>query len=202
MPQNTGHAFRLGAGRILRISLPEGPQVVDLNVFNAENPQERFAASTTRTVVGAHAAIGSELLSVPPFERPLMRVVADSLAGATAETPPAGTGEVHGTHDLLFPSCTRNVRRRVYGTASPGCYENLTAALAPCGLDALVHDPLNLFMTTGIDADGRLYFRPSVARRGDFVELQAEVDCVVALSTCPGACNGPVGHPILVEAHD
>ncbi len=57
-----------------------------------------------------------------------------------------------------------------------------------------MHDVVNLFMCTGYQRGTNQYFmKASPARRGDFVELFAEIDLLVALSTCPGGDCG-AGH--------
>jgi uncharacterized protein len=54
-------------------------------------------------------------------------------------------------------------------------------------------------MTTGIDDDHRLFYLDSAAKKGDYVELYAEIDTMCAISACPGGCNGPVNHGLTVE---
>jgi hypothetical protein len=39
----------------------------------------------------------------------------------------------------------------------------------------------------------------SAAKKGDYVELYAEIDTMCAISACPGGCNGPVNHGLMVE---
>jgi uncharacterized protein YcgI (DUF1989 family) len=74
----------------------------------------------------------------------------------------------------------------------PNCRDNLTRAVIELGLTAEdVHDPFNIFMTTGLDQDGRLFYVPSSAKRGDHIEMYAEMDCICAVSACPGASSGP-----------
>jgi uncharacterized protein YcgI (DUF1989 family) len=68
----------------------------------------------------------------------------------------------------------------------------LKRALEEIGFSsAYVHDAFNIFMTTGMDEKQRLFFLEPEAKKGDFVELYAEIDTVVAISCCPGGCNGP-----------
>ena len=61
-------------------------------------------------------------------------------------------------------------------------------------------------MCTGFDASGRYRMKASPARRGDFLELFAEIDLLAALSTCPGgdcaaghSSDAAACHPITVE---
>jgi uncharacterized protein len=188
----SGGAFWVEAGRAFRVGLPDGPQVVDMNLFNPEEPRETFGASVTRTLEGTHLRAGSVLYSCPPWEHALCRITADTLADRN--------GPSARSHDLLFGRCSRAYRERAYGLSDQGCQEILEAAAAQAGVPAgLVHDAFNLFMTTGIGADGRPFFIDSVARAGDYVELQALADCIVVISACPGRSSGPAHHTVEVQ---
>jgi uncharacterized protein YcgI (DUF1989 family) len=74
------------------------------------------------------------------------------------------------------------------------------AAIAERGLVANeVHDPFNVFMTTGLNAEGRPFYLPSDAKQGDFVELIAEINCLVAISACPGGSSGPASRSLQID---
>jgi uncharacterized protein YcgI (DUF1989 family) len=95
-------------------------------------------------------------------------------------------------HDILGGRCSRRYREKRYGQATPGCQEILAAAIAPFDLGPEnVHDAFNLFMVTGIDEDDRFFLEIADAREGECVALRAEVDCLVAVSSCPGGCTAP-----------
>jgi uncharacterized protein YcgI (DUF1989 family) len=65
-----------------------------------------------------------------------------------------------------------------------------------------VHDPFNIFTTTEMNADGRPFYLPCDARKSDYVELIAEIDCLVAISACPGGSSGSESRPLAVETFD
>jgi uncharacterized protein YcgI (DUF1989 family) len=93
-------------------------------------------------------------------------------------------------HDVVMGRCSQKLREWRYQQATPGCQEILAAAIEPFGLGPEhVHDPLNLFMATALGEDERFFFDASDAREGEFVDLRAEIDCLVAISACPGACT-------------
>lgn len=191
----SGAMFSARKGQSFRVGLPDGPQVVDMNLFNPEEPRETFGASVTRTLEGTHLSAESVLFSCPPWERELCRITEDTLS------------DCHGPgarpHDLLFGRCSRAYRERVYGLSDQGCQEILEAAAAQAGIAAgLVHDAFNLFMTTGVGPDGRPFFIDSVARAGDYVELRALADCIVVISACPGRSSGPIHHAVEVHCAD
>src|ERR687883_53663 len=94
IPVRSGRAWTAPAGRVVRFSIVEGPQGLDLNLWNRHDPRERFWAARTRQFYGAHVTTGDRLWSTLPFLRPLATIVADSLAyGRDADGA--------GCHDLL-----------------------------------------------------------------------------------------------------
>lgn len=74
----------------------------------------------------------------------------------------------------------------------PNCQDNLARAVAAFDLTPdYVHDVFNIFMITGIDDQDRLFFLESDAKKGDYIDLYAEIESIVAISSCPGGCSGP-----------
>jgi uncharacterized protein YcgI (DUF1989 family) len=62
--------------------------------------------------------------------------------------------------------------------------------------------PLNLWMNIPVHDGGGLDFLPPVSKPGDYVVFRAEMDAVIAFSSCPqdqGPVNGVDCTP--VEAH-
>ena len=79
IPIRTGRAWKVPAGYVFRIVTIEGPQVGDLNIWNAHNPRERLWASRTRQLQAAHVTTFDRLWSTLPYLRPLATITADSL---------------------------------------------------------------------------------------------------------------------------
>lgn len=182
IPVRSGRAWEVPAGHVCRLEIVQGPQVLDLNLWNRHNPRERFWASRTRQFHGAHVTTGHRLWSTLPFLRPLATIVADSIAyGLDADGA--------GCHDLLGTRCDPYVNQLLSGEAYDfHCHSNLTRAVLPWGLTELdVHDVINVFQVTGLmPGDERYFMKPCPARVGDHFELFAEVDLLAAASTCPG----------------
>lgn len=175
-----GAAWPVRRGQICRITTIDGPQAGDLNVWNLDNPRERFWAARTRMLEGTHVSTFGRLWSNRPYHRPLLTIVRDTL--------PAEPSALGGRcHDLLGTGCDPFIWRLMNGTDfDRTCYNNLARAIAPYHLTEFdVHDVLNLFMRTGLDAAGMYVMEPVPAVRGDFVEFVAEVDLLCALSACP-----------------
>ena len=192
----TGIAFEVASGQVLRVVLAEGPQVVDFDVFNRDNLKERFSSSVTRSNGGAHLTTGHTLTSIPPYLNPMFTITAD-----TVEHQPNSKGTV--SHDLLFGRCNWRVRKEQYNSDINGCQENIAGVIAAYGLEPEdVHDPLNIFMNTALNEAGKPIFVDPDAVAGDYLELQAEMNCLVAASICPGRSSGPEPHPVHFEIYE
>ena len=184
LPIRSGRAWTVDSQHVVRISTPEGPQVGDLNIWNAANPRERFWAARTRQLHASHVTTFDRLWSCLPYLRPMMTIVADTLGGATY-----GVDRWGGRcHDLLGTRCDPYVNCMLTGDEYDfHCHSNLTRAVLPFGLTEFdVHDVLNVFQVTGLDSQGRYFMEASPAKVGDYIEFFTEQAVLMALSTCPG----------------
>jgi len=182
IPIRSGRAWVVPAGHVCRIKTVDGPQVGDLNIWNLHNPRERFWAARTRQLQAAHVTTYDRLWSTLPYLRPLATITRDTLEGYGVD---AEGGRVH---DTLGTRCDPYVNRMLTGEDDDWhCHSNLTRAVAPWGLTEFdVHDVLNVFQCTGLNGRDEYFMKDCPARPGDFFELFAETDLLMALSTCPG----------------
>lgn len=206
IPVRSGYAFKAPAGSVVRFSTIEGPQVLDVNLWDFANPRERFWAARTRQFHGAHLTTGHRLWSTLPFLRPIATVVSDSIAYGV-------DNDGAGCHDLLGTRCDPYVNQLLSGTSYDyHCHSNLVRAVMPFGLTEYdVHDVINVFQVTGLmPEDERYFMKACPAQIGDFFELFCEIDLLIAASTCPGgdlsvplwgpdAGAEPICRPILTE---
>lgn len=196
IPRGTGKAFEVRTGQVFHLEQAAGgQQVADVNIFNLADPTEQLWTAATARQQSMHIDTGAELISTPPAERPIMRLVANTMKVSRS---PRGTLP----HDVMVGRCTQKNRGQRYGpeNATPGCQENLAGAIAAFGLPAsMVHNPFNAFMRTMVDEQDRPIFEPSDAEPGDYIELLALVDCLVAVSACPGQSSGPAATGLLAE---
>lgn len=208
VPARDAASIRVPAGSFLRIFCPEGPQVGDLNLFNAHDLTERFYSGKTRALHGTHVTTGHRLWSSFPGLRPMATVVQDSLDWYGID---AFGGSVH---DVIGTRCDPYTHRLLSGgTYHHCCHSNLTRALAEAtGLplreaEALVHDVLNVFMCTGFTRDtGQYFMKASPVRAGDAITFLAEIDLLAVLSACPGgdcgsehSSDAAACHPLRME---
>ncbi|KAJ5720569.1 uncharacterized protein N7483_008503 [Penicillium malachiteum] len=196
----SGQAWVVPAGHICRLTTPNGPQVGDLNIWNANNPRERMWAARTRQIHASHVSVGDRLWSNLPYLRPLVTITGDSLGGGQLHDVLGPDGKrrpdvVFGTtqfggrvHDLMGTRCDPYVNLLMGGeTFDFHCHSNLTRAVVPYGLTELdVHDVLNVFQVTGLDEEGKYFMETSPAKPGEYFEFFAEVEVLCALSACPG----------------
>lgn len=177
----SGIAVKIPANSVFRITTPEGPQVCDLNIWNAHNPRERFWAARTRQLHSAHVSTYDRLWSNLPYLRPLVTITADTMSARHDEWG----GRVH---DTLGTRCDPYVDKLLSGEDNDNhCHSNLYRAVLPYGLTEFdVHDVLNVFQVTGLNEYDQYFMEASPATKEDYFELFAEQDLLVAISACPG----------------
>ena len=208
VPPREGSCFHVPAGGFFRITSVEGPQVGDLNLWNANNLDERFYSGKTRAIHGTHITTGERMWSNLPYLRPMVTIIEDTLGWY-------GMDEYGGSiHDVIGTRCDPYTHHLLAGEDYHHCcHSNLSRALADetgrplREVEMQVHDVLNVFMCTGFTRDtGQYFMKASPVRPGDHVEFFAEIDLLGALSACPGGdCSSTHSsdeaacHPLLVE---
>ena len=203
-----GACFHVPTGGFFRISSVEGPQVGDLNLWNAHNLDERFYSGKTRAIHGTHITTGERMWSNLPYLRPMATIIEDTLGWY-------GMDEFGGSiHDVIGTRCDPYTHHLLAGDDYHHCcHSNLSRALADetgrpiKEVEMQVHDVLNVFMCTGFTRDtGQYFMKASPVRPGDYIEFFAEIDLLGALSACPGgdcssthSSDAAACHPLLVE---
>ena len=192
VPPRDGACFEVPAGSFFRIVSVDGPQVGDLNLWNAADLSERFFSGKTRQLHATHVSTGDRLWSSLPGLRPLATITHDTLDWYGWDD------DGGGIHDVIGTRCDPYTNFMLKGVDYHYCcHSNLTRALSlarklPLAEAELhVHDVLNVFMCTGFTRDTHQYFmKASPVRPGDYIEFFAEIDLLGALSTCPGGDCG------------
>ena len=189
VPPREAATFNVPRGGFFRISSIEGPQVGDLNLWNAHNLSERFYSGKTRALHGTHLTTGDRMWSAFAHLRPLATIIEDTLDWY-------GIDEFGGSvHDVIGTRCDPYTHALLSGgdLYHHCCHSNLTRALADHldvplkEAEAHVHDVLNVFMCTGFTRDtGQYFMKASPVRPGDYLEFFAETDLLGALGACPG----------------
>lgn len=169
------------AGKTLRLVDLEGRQAIDFLCYNAHDTAERYCAADTMKIAGSlYVGKGTKLYS--DLGNVLFTVTDDTC----------------GRHDTIGGCCSRESNFVRYGVREgPNCRDNLLAALARFGLgkkDIVAN--LNFFMYVPIGANGEMAIVDGLSKPGDYIDLRAEMDVLVALSNCP-QINNPANnyHP-------
>lgn len=190
LPPRGKIAREIRRGQIMRVVDLEGRQVGDLVAFNQADLAEKFWISNTIRLNGTvFVTTGHVLYS--ELSNPMFTILADTC----------------GRHDLLAGSCNAQIDKVRYGVdAHYGCVENFVAALAPYGIERKdIPMSLNFFMNCPVDSSGAWTIATPVSKAGDYVDLRAEMDCVVALSNCPqdlNPCNDGQPKPLQLIIHN
>ena len=184
IPAGRGLGVPLAKGCKLRIINTSGSQCVDTWAFPASDPDAWLSLEHCREIVERIYFEPGDTL-IDNRYRPLFTVIAD--------TSPGG-------HDTLIAACSREMYVMAGAAADhANCADNLAVALAAHGRELpFTPGPWNLFMLAPV-ADGRQieYIRPN-SKPGDYVEIVAETDCLMAFSACPDdvyPINGGDGKP-------
>ena len=188
VPARRGKAARLNAGQTIKVINTHGQQVVDTWAFNADDLNEHMSMEHWRpTVQKIIPEIGDAL--VTNKRRPILTLTEDTSSGI---------------HDTLMAACD-SYRYGLLGCTEyhDNCTDNLHAAMRQLGLTAPeTPSPLNLFMNIPVSNGRELSFCEPETKPGDYVCLRAELDCIIAFSTCPQdilPINGKAGIP--TEVH-
>ncbi|MGJ8544436.1 MAG: urea carboxylase-associated family protein [Sulfitobacter sp.] len=207
-PPRDAACFTVPAGHFFRITSTEGPQVGDLNLWNAHDLSERFYSGKTRALHGTHVTRGHRLWSSFPALRPMATLTHDTLGWYGID------GFGGSVHDVIGTRCDPYTHNLLSGgDYHHCCHSNLTRALAAHlnlplpEAEPHVHDVLNVFMCTGFTRDtGQYFMKASPVRPGDYLEFFAEIDLLGALSACPGgdcsaqhSSDAAACHPLLIE---
>lgn len=165
----------LPRGEALRITLAEGPAAVSMVAWNLRDPSERLNYADTVKVQWT-AALGRGRVLFSDMGRVMLSLVEDSC----------------GAHDALVGGSTAASNAARYGGDGSGrppprnTRDNLRLAAGKHGLDRRDVPPcVTFFAPVRTDGEGRFVWQADRRRRGDFVDLRAEMDLLVALSNCP-----------------
>ena len=188
IPPRDAKCFTVKAGQFFRVECFEGSQVGDLNLFNADNLNEKFYSGKTRALYGTHLSVGDKMYSNFPYLRSMATITWDSLDWYGYDNDGASV------HDVIGTRCDPYTLKLLSGDDYHYCcHSNLLRALIKeKGIDMnkaenLIHDVLNVFMCTGFTNDTKQYFmKASPSRKGDYLEFYAETNILGILSACPG----------------
>jgi uncharacterized protein len=171
-------AFTMRAGQGCRVIDVEGKQVADFICFNLHDFADKFSPENTQSLNGAlFLTRGHHLYSTKATQ--LMTITADTC----------------GVHDLIAGSCSEHTNAFRYGVrGTPNCRSNFDRVLKPHGiLLAEIPYSFNIFMNVPISPEGKTAIQEPKSKPGDYLDLRANIDLLIAISNCPqerNPCNG------------
>ena len=171
VPPSGGRAVRVDQGQRIRITTPKGAQAADFFAYNAESTGEWLSAS--------HSWVSNFCIKPRQGDRFLSRFRRPMLSFAED-----GAG---GVHDMMLAACDQ-ARYEFFGHEGPhaSCSENLCVAMRRLGHQIdVVPQPINFFTNTKVEADGTLVSPPNSVPPGAYVELEALMDLICVVSSCP-----------------
>jgi len=185
-------AFEMTKGQVLRIVDLEGKQVTDVGAFNLSDLGEKLNAENTMLINGTIRPTTGHVLCSDDCA-PMFTVIADSV----------------GRNYLAGAVCSEEanfVRYGVRGTRN--CRDNLTMAVSRWGISKRqIQGAFAAFLNIVHHPDGRVEIAEPLSKPGDFIDLRAEMDMLVAVTNCPqerNPCNAwnPTAVKIVVYTPD
>lgn len=168
--RQSGMAFRLKKGERLKVIDPEGEQVSDMVVFNADEHGEKFSAGKTMD-----------------FSETILITQGHYLWSNRSNKMMYIEKDTNGRNDLLLAPCSKETFEIQYDHKGyhPSCYENLSTNLAEYGIEPdEIPTAFNIFMNVQFQPDGKLSVDPPTSKAGDHVIFVAQMDLIVGLTAC------------------
>ncbi|MDF1729255.1 MAG: DUF1989 domain-containing protein [Sulfitobacter sp.] len=162
-------SLHLAKGEVLRL-VPQGPvSAVALAAWSAQDSSERMnLPDTVKLQWTTELKKGRVIFS--DMGRVMLSLVEDS----------------SGAHDALTGGSTPATVAQYDDPRLRNTRDNMILAAAKLGLDRRDLMPLlNLFAPVRVQAEGAFEWRGGMIGDGDWVELRAEMDLLIALSNCP-----------------
>ncbi len=176
---------RLRAGEALRLQTTDRPSAVALLAWSATDPSERLNTADTVKVQWT-AALRKGRVIFSDMGRVMLSMIEDSGAW----------------HDAVVGGSTAASNARRYGGPTRNARDNFLLAAQKLGLGPRDIPPcLTFFAPVRTDAGGRFAWHAEKRHAGDYVDLRAEMDIVVALSNCPHPLDADTAYdPAAVDA--
>lgn len=176
IPAKSYSSFQITRGQVMRVVDLEGKQVPDIVCFNAHDHAEEINMATSQ-VLNQQLELRRGAVIYSQICNPMMTVTDYS-------------------NDVSFaygPMCSEELNRLRYGIAgTENCRDNFAKALASWGFNR--RDIPNAFVPfMRVQAEPTLEIQEPTSVAGDYYDLRAEMDLLVAISNCPqelNPCNG------------
>ncbi|MAP80385.1 MAG: urea carboxylase-associated protein [Aequorivita sp.] len=168
-PQS-GTAFTLKKGEKLKVIDPQGSQVSDMVLFNANDTREKISSGKTLD-----------------FEESILITAGNFLWSNRSKKMMKIIEDTNGRNDFLLAPCSPETFQIMYNNHEyhPSCFENLYTNLASYKIEPDdIPTAFNIFMNVQFNLDGKISVQPPTSKPNDYVIFQAEMDLIVGLTAC------------------
>lgn len=183
----TGRAIDVQESQIITITDIDGGQVVDFFAEAKNNPDEFLSTGVTLDCNDSLRLKVGNLIYTNLYH-PMFELLADDV----------------GEHDLLHPCCRPEMYDFFYGNGEhhPNCLDNINDRL---GKRRPIIHPINFFMYTKIETDGRIEVKTPISKAGDTVTLKALMNVRLGIAACSvseSKCNNGKCSPIMIMVNN
>ncbi len=176
----------------LRIVDLEGKQVADLIALSNADKKEKLSCVYSNVLNGTWKLTKGHVLYTNRA-RPMLSIVEDTV----------------GLHYTGGGFCNQEINFiRYKDREMRNCADNLTRAFKPHGVTREDFDfdcCFNVFMNLTYQPDGSMKLQEPLSKAGDYIDLQAEMDCLIAISNCPqdrNPTNGFKPSPLRIQVFE
>ena len=168
--KQSGAAFLLKKGQRLKVIDPQGEQVSDMVLFNAEDVREKISSGKTLD-----------------FEETILITKGNFLWSNRSRKMMEILEDTNGRNDFLLAPCSPETFEIMYEHKGyhPSCFENLSVNLEKFGISPDdVPTAFNIFMNVQFQQNGKLSVDPPLSKAGDHILFEAQMDLIVGLTAC------------------
>lgn len=188
IPPREGASFILKKNQRLKVHNPHGKQVSDMILINEHDINEKLSSGKTFD-----------------YEQTLLITKGNYIWSNRSNKMVYIAEDTCGRNDFLLAPCDAKTFTHFYDShdTHPSCLTNLSAELKKFGVDQdSIPTAFNLFMNVVIALDGSLSVLTPIAKAGDYIELIAQMDLIVALTACSakdsnGGSFKPISYQVL-----
>ena len=167
--KQTGVAFTLKRGQMLKVIDPQGEQVSDMVLFNAHDKKEKISSGKTFD-----------------FEESILLSKGNSLWSNRSRKMMEITEDTNGRNDFLLAPCSPETFKIMYDYSAyhPSCFENLYTNYALPITPDDIPTAFNVFMNVQFDPMGKLSVDSPTSKPNDYVVFLALMDLIIGLTAC------------------
>lgn len=187
--KQSGTAFQINKGQLLKVIDPQGEQVSDMVLFNAADKREKISSGKTMD-----------------FEESILITKANYIWSNRSNKMMEILEDTNGRNDFLLAPCSPETFKIMYRNNKyhPSCFENLYTNLEQFDIEPDdIPTAFNIFMNVQFDQFGKISVKPPQSKAGDYILFEAKMDLIVGLTACSAEdSNGGSFKPIHYEILD